>query len=340
MILNFIPNTPNFELTLRVIKLWAKHRGVYSNLLGYLGGVNWAIMVARICMDNPEAAPNQLIQKFFTFYKDYDWTNEPLTLCEIQNNPSIVQFVLTEKTLEHLWRPKGNEQMMIITPAFPSMNSTNRVSAQTKHTLLTEFEKASMITRELNENREHCQITWQRLFKKFPFFKAYEHFLEYQILSRDEESHKMWQGLAQTKITGLIEKLTIFDQRINGECLELRTFPKSYSLHDPEYPYNEAYYIGIRIKGGVLLKKHTIDLTQTRQKFYEKLREIKKEEFHELLSQKAIELKVDYKTSLQLPDQVRPKKCDRQPEGNICGAARPPIEEFQVKEAPAKRLKI
>lgn len=61
MILNFIPNKPNFELTLRVIKLWAKHRGVYSNLLGYLGGVNWAIMVARICMDNPEAAPNQLI---------------------------------------------------------------------------------------------------------------------------------------------------------------------------------------------------------------------------------------------------------------------------------------
>ena len=147
MILNFIPNKPNFELTLRVIKLWAKHRGVYSNLLGYLGGVNWAIMVARICMDNPEAAPNQLIQKFYTYYRDYDWTNEPLTLCEIQNNPSIVQFVLTEKTLEHLWRPKGNEQMMIITPALPSMNSTNRVSAQTKHTILTELDKAAMITR-------------------------------------------------------------------------------------------------------------------------------------------------------------------------------------------------
>lgn len=83
------------------------------------------------------------------------------------------------------------------------MNSTNRVSAQTKHTILTEFAKAAMITRELNENRLNCQITWQRLFKKFPFFKAYEHFLEYQILSRDEESHKMWQGLAQTKITVL-----------------------------------------------------------------------------------------------------------------------------------------
>jgi hypothetical protein len=88
----------------------------------------------------------------------------------------------------------------------------------------------------------------------------------------------------------------VFDKSINGDCLELRTFPKSYTLDNTEYPFNEAYYIGIRIKGGVPLKKHTIDLTQTRVKFYDKLREIKKEEFHELLSQKMIELKVDYKS--------------------------------------------
>jgi poly(A) polymerase len=59
---------------------------------------------------------------------------------------------------------------MIITPAFPSMNSTYNVTQQTKQILLTEFEKAAMITRELNENRDHCEITWKRLFKKFPFF--------------------------------------------------------------------------------------------------------------------------------------------------------------------------
>jgi len=66
-------------------------------------------------------------------------------------------------------------------------------------------------------------------------------------------------------------------------------------LDNIEFPYNEAYYIGIRIKGGVPLKKHTIDLTQTRVKFYDKLREINKAKFHELLSQKMIELRVDYK---------------------------------------------
>ena len=33
---------------------------------------------------------------------------------------------------------------------------TNRVSAQTKFTILTEFDKGAMIARELNENKDNC----------------------------------------------------------------------------------------------------------------------------------------------------------------------------------------
>jgi poly(A) polymerase len=72
------------------------------------------------------------------------------------------------------------------------MNSTYNVTYQTRNTLLTEFEKAEMIARELNQNKENCNITWKRLFKKFPFFKAYQHFLEFQILAKDEDSYKLW----------------------------------------------------------------------------------------------------------------------------------------------------
>lgn len=46
---NFIENYPNFVNTLKLVKLWAKNKGIYSNVIGYLSGIGWTILVAKIC---------------------------------------------------------------------------------------------------------------------------------------------------------------------------------------------------------------------------------------------------------------------------------------------------
>ena len=60
-------------------------------------------------------------------------------------------------------------------------------------------------------------------------------------------------------------------------------------------------------------KKTTIDFSDTRKKFYEQfLNQLEKDtKVQELLNERAIDLRVDYKSRDQLPDEVRPKNASR-----------------------------
>eukprot|EP00913_Durusdinium_trenchii_P003843 g3559.t1 len=126
-ILSLVPDAERFRDTLRLIKLWAKHRGVYSNVLGFFGGISWAILVARLCQLYPYFNTATLVKRFFKLYERWDWNN-PVVLTHIQeklNTPGLMMF--------KIWNPKVNPQdrmhlMPIITPAFPCMNSTHNVS--------------------------------------------------------------------------------------------------------------------------------------------------------------------------------------------------------------------
>lgn len=213
-ILRLVPNTETFRLSLRTIKLWAKKNGIYSNSLGYFGGVTWAMLVARTCQLYPNAAASTVVHKFFVVFSKWVWPN-PVLLKQPDNvnlgfpvwNPNV-----TLADRYHL--------MPIITPAYPQQNSTFNVSISTKQVIVSEIHRGLFIT-DLIIN---TKLTWDKLFEAQSFFHRYKHFIVLLVNSQTADDHLEWCGLVESKIRYLIGNLErnefITLAHINPKCFE------------------------------------------------------------------------------------------------------------------------
>jgi len=257
------PNLENFRTTLRCIKLWAKSRGIYSNVLGYFGGVTWMIMVAIICKMCPYLEPNKLLKNFFLYFSKWDWNyKNPVMLVPVSHERKCG----ISETL--LYKESESDLMPVLTPAYPAMNSTHNVSISTKEAILTEMEKAHMIVEALLKRdyktgkKINPELSWNRLFKKFNFFGAYQHFIQITVLSVDGDHHKDWEGFVESKIRHFLKNLESL-RRIKGTFgLEFRPWPQSYSIASTmvvssqtedckagvTYTKSSSFFIGIRVK--------------------------------------------------------------------------------------------
>ncbi|XP_013199282.1 poly(A) polymerase type 3 isoform X2 [Amyelois transitella] len=211
-ILRLVPNIDNFRLTLRAIKLWAKRHGIYSNTLGYLGGVSWAMLVARTCQLYPNALPATLLHKFFLVFSQWKWP-QPVLL----KQPDTVNLGFP------VWDPRVNlsdrfHLMPIITPAYPQQNSTFNVSASTRTVIMEEFRVGLSITDEIMLNKSG----WERLFEAPNFFSRYKHFIVLLASSANPDDQLQWCGLIESKIRHLINTLErnqhITIAHVNPEC--------------------------------------------------------------------------------------------------------------------------
>ena len=66
-VFRLLTNVPRFRIALRLVKHWAKRRGIYSNVFGYLGGISWEIMLAHVANlpENQTASAAVLLCKFW-----------------------------------------------------------------------------------------------------------------------------------------------------------------------------------------------------------------------------------------------------------------------------------
>lgn len=46
-------------------------KNLYSNVLGFLGGISWALLVAHVCQLYPNAAASTLVHRFFFVFSQW-----------------------------------------------------------------------------------------------------------------------------------------------------------------------------------------------------------------------------------------------------------------------------
>lgn len=254
-ILYLVPNKENFRLTLRAIKLWAKRRGIYSNMLGFLGGVSWAMLVARTCQLYPNAVAATLVHKFFLVFSKWEWPNAVLLKQPEDSNLNLP-----------VWDPRVNPSdryhlMPIITPAYPQQNSTYNVSTSTRTIMSEEFKYGLAVTDEILQGKAE----WSKLFEPPNFFQKYKHYIVLTASASTEENHLEWVGLVESKIRVLVGNLER-NEYITLAHVNPQSFPWSKeNKNDNEFV--SMWFIGINFKKLENTDCVNIDLTYDIQSF-------------------------------------------------------------------------
>ncbi|KAL5719308.1 polynucleotide adenylyltransferase [Ranunculus cassubicifolius] len=229
-ILRLVPNIQNFRTTLRCMRFWAKRRGVYSNVAGFLGGINWALLVARICQLYPNALPSMLVSRFFRVYTQWRWPN-PVMLCNIEEGSLGLP----------VWDPRRNprdryHQMPIITPAYPCMNSSYNVSSSTLRVMSEEFLRGN----EICEAMEASKAEWNTLFEQYPFFESYKNYLQIDVYAGNDDDLRQWKGWVESRL----RQLTLKIERDTCNALQCHPHPAEFS--DKSRPFHCCYFMGLQ----------------------------------------------------------------------------------------------
>ena len=199
-----------FLSVVRLVRKWAKNRGLYSNKMGYWGGVNINIAVCLVLQLYPNACPASLLRRFFLVFKSWRWPN-PVML----TRPHDAELGLP------VWNSHQAATMRqvapMITPAYPAMNSTLSISRRTLQILHEEFCRGHNIVDRLYRDYQRGDVLdpadvssgemWKELFEPSDFFIGYPHYLSVCIVGPTQQDAQSWAGFVESRMRKLVSDM-------------------------------------------------------------------------------------------------------------------------------------
>mmetsp|Transcript_4256 Transcript_4256/g.6249 ORF Transcript_4256/g.6249 Transcript_4256/m.6249 type:complete len:616 (-) Transcript_4256:103-1950(-) len=265
-ILRRVPHIENFRTFLRCIKLWARRRGIYSNIVGFPGGVAWAIMGAKVAQYYPNMNPSMLLEKFFFLYKNWNFQNAvviaPLEECRAP--PGAVYMASWSQAA--IRRP-----FSIITPTYPAANATFNASNSTLAVMKKEIENAHTLMQSIVKGKEPLS----KLFEHADFFKTYSNYVQVEATAANEDAIKPWYGYLESQLRKLVEKLEM-DELAGLEIAQpcVKTFGPTPTPGD-EFGYQVHMYVGLKFDAELVKEMkeagRSVNLTHPVQDFMQLL---------------------------------------------------------------------
>ncbi|KAL6990121.1 Nuclear poly(A) polymerase 3 [Sarracenia purpurea var. burkii] len=219
-ILRLLPNMEIFQSLLRCVKLWAKRRGVYGNLLGFFGGVHLAILAAFICQRNSNASLSSLISSFFRTFAFWPWPT-PVILQD-----GMLPIAVSAAEIRSL--------MPIRLPCRPHEYCHTNITKSTFYKIRAEFLRGHALTMDLLRP----DFDWARVFEPFPYTKKYTRFLKICLSASEQDELGEWVGWVKSRFRSLVIKL----EEIQGFCDPNPTEYVDVNIAEP----NIVFYWGLQ----------------------------------------------------------------------------------------------
>jgi poly(A) polymerase len=249
---NLVPTMETLKYCIRALKLWAKRRGVYKNVLGFLGGISIEIMAARIGQMYPKALPSKLVYFFFLVYSQWKWP-QPVGLTPI--NMSSCDLNLPVWGMGQTESMDRRHVMPIITPVYPAQNATANVSKSTLKVMMEEFERGRDICKRIFEGNSQ----WKELFEENEVLNRYTNFLQVNAVApckvpvsegssetrASREYYDMWKGYCEANLRGVVPFLERYP---DAYCTLVHPFQRNFSKPrtSDDAPYEHLWYLGLK----------------------------------------------------------------------------------------------
>ncbi|EOA32034.1 hypothetical protein CARUB_v10015278mg [Capsella rubella] len=218
-ILQLVPSLELFQSLLRCVKLWAKRRGVYGNLNGFLGGVHMAVLAAFVCGYERNATLSSLLANFFNTFAHWQWP---------------IPVMLLDDTYPATGSPPG--LMPIQLPCGPHQFCNSNITRSTFYKIMAEFLRGHNVTKDyLNPN-----FSWKNLFEPYPYANTYTWFTKIHLSAANQEDLSNWVGWVKSRFRCLLLKI----EEVYGFC---DPNPTEYVETYAKQP-NIVFYWGLQLR--------------------------------------------------------------------------------------------